>query len=47
MKLSGRRARPIGRPFRTGGRLVYTKLSDPILVKRAKDGDRNVLEDVA
>jgi RNA polymerase sigma-70 factor, ECF subfamily len=44
MKLSGRRARPIERPFRSDGPLVYARLSDPILVKRAKDGDRRALE---
>ena len=44
MKLSGRRARPIERPFRSEGPLVYSRLSDPILVKRAKDGDRRALE---
>jgi RNA polymerase sigma-70 factor, ECF subfamily len=44
MKLSGRRARPIERPFRSEGPLVYARLSDPILVKRAKDGDRRALE---
>jgi RNA polymerase sigma-70 factor (ECF subfamily) len=44
MKLSGRRRRPIERPFRPEGPLVYARLSDPILVKRAKDGDRRALE---
>jgi RNA polymerase sigma-70 factor (ECF subfamily) len=44
MKLSGRRARPIERPFRSEGPLVYARLSDPILAKRAKDGDRRALE---
>ena len=44
MKLSGRRARPIERPFRPEGPLAYTKLSDPILVKRAKDGDYRALD---
>src|SRR5947209_1013737 len=44
MKLSGRRARPIERPFRSEGALVYTRLSDPILVTRAKDGDPRALE---
>src|SRR5919199_5872439 len=43
MKLSGRRARPIERPFRPEGPLVYARLSDPILVKRAKDGDPRAL----
>ena len=44
MKLSGRRARQIERPFRPEGPLVYARLSDPILVKRAKDGDPQALE---
>jgi RNA polymerase sigma-70 factor (ECF subfamily) len=44
MKLSGRRARPIERPFRPEGPLVYARLSDPILVTRAKNGDRRALE---
>jgi len=44
MKLSGRRARPIERPFRPEGRVVYARLSDPILVKRAKDGDPLALD---
>ena len=44
VKLSVRRARPIERPFRPEGPLVYARLSDPILVKRAKDGDRRALE---
>jgi RNA polymerase sigma-70 factor, ECF subfamily len=44
MKLSGRRARPIERPFRPEGRVVYARLSDPILVTRAKDGDRRALD---
>jgi len=43
MKLSGRRARPIERPFRPEGSLIYARLSDPILVKRAKDGDARAL----
>ena len=44
MKLSGRRARPMQRPFRSEGPLVYARLSEPILVTRAKDGDRRALE---
>jgi RNA polymerase sigma-70 factor, ECF subfamily len=43
MKLSGRRGRPIQRPFRPEGPLVYARLSDPILVRRAKDGDERAL----
>jgi RNA polymerase sigma-70 factor, ECF subfamily len=44
VKPLGRRARPIERPFRPEGPLVYAKLSDPILVRRAKDGDARALE---
>src|SRR6266700_1333658 len=44
MKLSGRRSRPIQRSFRAEGPLVYARLSDPILVTRAKDGDARALE---
>jgi RNA polymerase sigma-70 factor (ECF subfamily) len=44
MKLSGRRSRPIQRSFRAEGPLVYARLSDPILVTRAKAGDRRALE---
>ena len=44
MKLSGRRARPIERPFRPEGPVVYARLSDPILVTRAKDGDSRALD---
>jgi RNA polymerase sigma-70 factor (ECF subfamily) len=38
-----RRARPIVRDLRSGGPLVYERLSDPILVRRAKDGDKLAL----
>jgi RNA polymerase sigma-70 factor (ECF subfamily) len=38
-----RRSRPIGQNLRHDEPLVYEKLSDPILVKRAKDGDRHAL----
>lgn len=38
------RSRPITKPLRPGGALVYEKLSDPILVTRAKDGDALALE---
>ena len=41
--LSGR-ARPITQPLRRDRGFVYEKLSDPILVTRAKDGDRLALE---
>jgi len=44
MQLPGRRRRPIQQSFRPEGPLVYARLSDPILVKRAKDGDRRALE---
>ena len=43
MQPSLTRTRQIGRPLRPGGPLVYEKLSDPILVKRAKDGDERAL----
>jgi RNA polymerase sigma-70 factor, ECF subfamily len=39
----GPRPRPISRELRLDGPLVYEKLSDPILVTRAKDGDRRAL----
>src|SRR2546425_10726007 len=37
------RRRPIQRELRPDGPLVYERLSDPILVRRAKDGDRRAL----
>ena len=40
---SFRKARPIARPPRPERPLDYERLSDPILVKRAKDGDRQAL----
>src|SRR6184192_4463509 len=43
MQLPGGRPRPIQQSFRSEGPLVYARLSDPILVKRAKDGDRQAL----
>src|SRR5215813_1616559 len=43
MQLSRRRRRPIEQSFRPEGPLVYARLSDPILVKRAKDGDERAL----
>jgi len=43
MQLPGGRRRPIQQPFRPEGPLVHAQLSDPILVKRAKDGDRQAL----
>jgi len=38
-----RRASSIGRAVRRDDPLVYERLSDPILVRRAKDGDRRAL----
>jgi RNA polymerase sigma-70 factor (ECF subfamily) len=43
MQPLGGKRRQIERPLRPDGPLVYEKLSDPILVKRAKDGDANAL----
>jgi RNA polymerase sigma-70 factor (ECF subfamily) len=37
------RSRPIGRDLRPDAPLVYERLSDPILVTRAKDGDPEAL----
>jgi RNA polymerase sigma-70 factor, ECF subfamily len=44
MQLPRRQPRRIEQSFRPEGPLVYARLSDPILVKRAKDGDRRALE---
>jgi RNA polymerase sigma-70 factor, ECF subfamily len=44
MQLPRSRRRPIEQSFRPEGRLDYARLSDPILVKRAKDGDALALE---
>lgn len=44
MQLPRGRRRPIQQSFRSEGPLVYARLSDPILVKRAKDGDTRALE---
>jgi RNA polymerase sigma-70 factor (ECF subfamily) len=44
MQLPRRRRRPIQQSFRPEGPLVYTRLSDPILVTRAKNGDARALE---
>lgn len=41
VRVSGR---PIRQPLRPDGPLLYERLSDPILVKRAQDGDRQALE---
>ena len=38
------KSRQIGRELRADPPLVYERLSDPILVKRAKDGDRRALD---
>ena len=38
-----RKARPIKLELRRNGGLLYEKLSDPILVQRAKDGDQQAL----
>ena len=38
-----RKARPIDRPLRPERPLDYERLSDPILVRRAKDGDQRAL----
>lgn len=38
------KGRPIRQPLRRSTPLLYDKLSDPILVTRAKDGDRRALE---
>ena len=43
MQPSLRKARPIGRDLRPDAPLAYERLSDPILVRRAKDGDRLAL----
>src|SRR5438094_7912557 len=43
MQLPRGRRRPIHQTFRSEGPLVYARLSDPILVRRAKDGDRHAL----
>ena len=44
MQLPASRRRPIQQSFHREGPLVYARLSDPILVKRAKDGDARALE---
>ena len=44
MQLPRGRRRPIQQSSRPEGPLVYARLSDPILVKRAKDGDPRALE---
>lgn len=43
MQPPARRPRPIGQDLRPDAPLVHERLSDPILVKRAKDGDRRAL----
>lgn len=44
MQPLGRSARPITRPLREERRLDYDRLSDPILVTRARNGDALALE---
>jgi RNA polymerase sigma-70 factor, ECF subfamily len=44
MQLPHARHRQIQQSFTSEGPLVYARLSDPILVKRAKDGDARALE---
>ena len=44
MQPSSPRSRRIVRDLRSDGPLVYEKLSDPILVRRTKDGDTRALE---
>ena len=44
MQPPARRSRPINQDLRPDRPLVYEKLSDPILVKRAKDGDARALD---
>ena len=39
-----RQTRQIGIELRPDGPLVYDRFSDPILIRRAKDGDRRALE---
>ena len=46
MQLPGSRRRRIQQSFRPEGPLVYARLSDPILVKRAKDGDARALAEL-
>ncbi len=46
MQPPARRARRITREFRHSGPLVYERLSDPILVRRTKDGDARALEEL-
>lgn len=44
MKPSLRQRRRISSPLRTDRALSYEQLSDPILIRRAKDGDKKALE---
>ena len=44
MQPPGAKRRPIRQPLRAGTALAYERLSDPILITRAKDGDRRALE---
>lgn len=43
MQPRSRPSRPIGIQLRPDGPLLYERLSDPILIKRAKDGDERAL----
>lgn len=44
MQPLGSKGRPIRQPLRPDGPLAHERLSDPILVRRAKDGDQRALE---
>lgn len=44
MQPPGANRRPIRQPLRAGAALAYHRLSDPILITRANDGDRLALE---
>ena len=44
MQLPRGRRRQIEQSSRSEGHFAYARLSDPILVKRAKDGDARALE---
>ncbi len=46
MQPSLRRARPIGQDLRPERPLDYSRLSDPIVITRAKAGDRRALEEL-
>jgi RNA polymerase sigma-70 factor (ECF subfamily) len=46
MQPSLRRPRPIGQDLRPDGPLDYARLSDPIVITRAKAGDRRALDEL-